>query len=289
MRYDYEPGWKLKKHSHDYHQMLYILNGSGEYIIDNKIFPISKGKLFYIQPNQVHSLHTDTGKGNAVKTLDIKFHVNEKELEKKIKLFKSEIILEEKHIPEILKKIRKEGLKKDSFYNDISVIYLMEIIFKICRIHENYKKELKNEDVEKKVDIIEHEEGCTINDAFLKYIKKHYMEDLTLKKIAKGLGYNQSYICQQLKEIYNCTPMILLYKFRIKKAGELIINTDYSLKEVSELVGFKTIHHFSRKFKEYQGITPGQFRDEERDGIRKDIYFNNNFVNKDITIKNKLN
>lgn len=269
--------------------MLYILNGCGEYVIENKIFPISKGKLFYIQPNQVHSLVTDTDKGNSVKTLDIKFRVKEKELEKKIKLFKSEVILEEKDIPLLLKKIRKEGLEKDIYYNEFSVIYLMEIIYIICRKHVDIYRGLKNKKNEKKLETIEHYEECTVNEAFIEHIKKHYMDDLSLKKIAKSLGYNQSYICQQLKKVYKCTPITLLYKFRIKKARELITNTDYSLKQVSELVGFKTVHHFSRKFKEYQGITPGQFRNKERDGIRKNIYFNNNFVNKDITIKNNLN
>lgn len=285
VRYDYEPGWKLKKHSHDYHQMLYILSGSGEYIIENRIFPISKGKLFYIKPNQAHSLVTDPARGDTVKTLDIKFYVNDKELENKIKEFESEIVLEDNHIPELLKKIRREGLEKESYYNEISVIYLLEIIFQICRIHENIKNNIENKNAGKKTDIIEHEEGCNICDAFMEYIKEHYMEDLTLKKIARETGYNQSYICQQLKEVYNCTPMTLLYKFRINKAKELIVNTDYGLKEISELVGFKTIHHFTRKFKEYQGLNPGEFRDRERHGIRKDVYFNDNFVNRDITIK----
>jgi hypothetical protein len=37
-------------------------------------------------------------------------------------------------------------------------------------------------------------------------------------------------------------------KFRVEKARELIERFDYSLKEVAELVGFKSIHHFTRVF-----------------------------------------
>jgi AraC-like DNA-binding protein len=65
----------------------------------------------------------------------------------------------------------------------------------------------------------------------------------------------------------------------VEKACELMIYSDYSLKQISEMTGFKSIHHFSRVFREQKGISPGQFCRMEREGIRKDVYIDDSFDN----------
>ena len=47
-------------------------------------------------------------------------------------------------------------------------------------------------------------------------------------------------------------------------AKELLTNTNYSLQRVSEKVGFSSSSYFSKKFKKATGMTPQQFREEER-------------------------
>ncbi len=111
------------------------------------------------------------------------------------------------------------------------------------------------------------------------YIKTHFAEDMSLDNISSALGYNKSYICQAFKKDYNNTPMKYLYEYRIEKAGELMIRSDYTLKQICEMTGFKSIHHFSRTFRKIKGMTPGQWCNKEREGIGKDIYLNDHFCN----------
>jgi len=122
-------------------------------------------------------------------------------------------------------------------------------------------------------------------NAVFKYIKKHYKEEMALRSLADALGYNQSYIGQAFKHNTKTTPVRFLYSYRIAKAKELIAYSDYNLKEIATITGFKTIHHFARMFHNLEGVTPGQWREREKEGIRKGIFLNESFENKTLLIR----
>lgn len=48
------------------------------------------------------------------------------------------------------------------------------------------------------------------------------------------------------------------------------------------ITGFKTIHHFTRMFHNLEETTPGQWREREKEGIRKGIFLNDTFKNENI-------
>ena len=49
-------------------------------------------------------------------------------------------------------------------------------------------------------------------------------------------------------------------RLRIEYAKRLLQNTDKTNYEISNLIGYKSEYHFSRKFKKLVGISPSQFR-----------------------------
>jgi AraC-like DNA-binding protein len=56
------------------------------------------------------------------------------------------------------------------------------------------------------------------------------------------------------------TPILYLNWIRIEKAKDLLENTDTSISEISELIGFQSIHYFSRYFKKKENCTPTEYR-----------------------------
>ena len=78
--------------------------------------------------------------------------------------------------------------------------------------------------------------------------------------------------------------MRYLTQYRVRKAMELIQYSDYALKDVAGLVGFKTIHHFTRVFHEIAGTTPGAWRRKYQAGICKDVVIDPHFSNTNRTI-----
>lgn len=50
-------------------------------------------------------------------------------------------------------------------------------------------------------------------------------------------------------------------KLRIEKSMELLRNTEMSITEIAERMGFSSSRYFSTAFKKYTGITPTQFKE----------------------------
>ena len=113
----------------------------------------------------------------------------------------------------------------------------------------------------------------------LDFIKTRYAEDLTLQEIASAVGGSDRHIRRHFEERLGMPPMRYLLHFRVKRSQELIQNTDCALKEVAELAGFKSIHHFTCVFRDIVGETPGAWRQKFRAGICKDVCIDPGFSN----------
>jgi len=94
----------------------------------------------------------------------------------------------------------------------------------------------------------------------IRYLEAHFWEDLRLDDIAQAVGHNKSYLCVAFKKDTGFTIVDCLNTIRIRRAAELIVYSDHSLAQVSEMCGFASVSHFNRVFLKYAGITPGQCR-----------------------------
>ena len=63
-----------------------------------------------------------------------------------------------------------------------------------------------------------------------------------------------------MKEELGCTAIEYLMKYRITVAKKQLAFTDVPIKDVANMVGFKTVQHFGRIFKKITDTTPAEFR-----------------------------
>ncbi|WP_461206223.1 helix-turn-helix domain-containing protein [Clostridium sp. DL1XJH146] len=97
----------------------------------------------------------------------------------------------------------------------------------------------------------------------LQYIEKNFNKDISLKDVADYVDLNPSYVSTIFKENIGESFVSYLNKTRIEKAKKLIVNTQHTIKEIGFRVGFNSLQSFFRIFKKYEGITPGQYRQNE--------------------------
>lgn len=103
--------------------------------------------------------------------------------------------------------------------------------------------------------------GEEIHKKVMSYIKEHYsVHDLNVSKIADEFQIDVPYLSKSFKKGTGIGPLKFLQMIRIDKAKELLANTNTNIKDISAEVGFISTVSFTRVFKQYEGITPGAYR-----------------------------
>ena len=99
---------------------------------------------------------------------------------------------------------------------------------------------------------------------FLTYIELHYAEDISLAELARSVGVSKSECLRCFKVTIQDTPYHYLMEYRLQKAAELLENTDQSVLEISQRVGFQSQSHFGQLFREKTGLSPSKYRKANR-------------------------
>ncbi|MCY9661689.1 response regulator [Paenibacillus chondroitinus] len=92
------------------------------------------------------------------------------------------------------------------------------------------------------------------------YIESHYMQQLTLVKIAQVANLSPSYFGYLFKQHTNQSFVNYLNGVRIQKAKALLVEDDIKVYEAAEMVGFISLPYFNRVFKALTDMTPNDFR-----------------------------
>ena len=94
----------------------------------------------------------------------------------------------------------------------------------------------------------------------LEYVNKNYADNVTLEDASSILGFDVSYFCRIFKSATGRTFTEYLNFVRICKAEKLLSETDKSILEISEAVGFSSMSYFNRVFRRIRNSSPGSYR-----------------------------
>ena len=140
----------------------------------------------------------------------------------------------------------EETFLKRPYYEKISSSYLYSILGLLGRKKISYAEpELKSSN--------------RIEDICRKMIQ-NYNEDVNINLLSQKLNISTSRFLHLFKECTGTSPKNYIIGIRIKKACELLENTDLSILSISEQVGIFDQNYFSRLFKRHTGISPTEYR-----------------------------
>ena len=81
-----------------------------------------------------------------------------------------------------------------------------------------------------------------------------------LDDIAGYLNMNKYYLCRFFKEYTGLTVIDYINRKRIIAAEKLITSNKHSITDIAIMVGFNSLTHFERTFKQFTGIAPSRYR-----------------------------
>jgi len=110
----------------------------------------------------------------------------------------------------------------------------------------------------------------------LAYLQDYSGMRHTRESISSRWGINPNTVCNLFAKHLDTTFIAYLTELRMVHAGELLVTTDKSIKEVAYLCGYNDYFFFCRVFKERNKCTPSQYRAGSRKVTVKQINYRNN-------------
>ncbi len=94
----------------------------------------------------------------------------------------------------------------------------------------------------------------------ISYIKAHLTENISIDKLVDKACMSKSHFFKIFKNTLGISPIDYITCERIKLSKKLIKSTNHQISEIAYLSGFNNPSYFAKKFKEYELITPGEFK-----------------------------
>ena len=254
-------------HWHTDVEIIYVHEGSAQIHIDNDYFNSQKGDIILIRPNALHSIHPIAGQGHW--TDAINFHLDltgystldfasinylqplyNGELD-----FKRVVQVSDPGYAEIRETLIDAmviGKEREEFFEFRLKAKLNELLYLFFQ-HGYVHQRSPGLDAYRKEDKIRE---------IIDYISDNYDQHLTIETMADYCGYSPTHFMNFFKKHLGISCMEYLIQFRLKKASDLLLHSNYSILEISQRVGFNNLSNFNRQFKKHFQATPSHYRKE---------------------------
>lgn len=113
----------------------------------------------------------------------------------------------------------------------------------------------------KRTDNVRNSDEQTTIKYLKEYVENNYIYDISMQEAAEEMGYSDAYFSKLFKQYFNQNFTAYLTEYRIKKAKELLSNTNHSIKDISRTVGYTDSNYFAKIFKRLVGEIPSKYRE----------------------------
>lgn len=92
------------------------------------------------------------------------------------------------------------------------------------------------------------------------FLENRYSQKVTNQLLEETFHMHSNYLSKATKSVYGKTALEMLEEIRIDHAKNYLLNTDISITEIAEFVGFTTEIYFSSRFRKSEGLSPQKYR-----------------------------
>ena len=248
----YGGDWHSVPHTHNHTELFFIVSGKGQFLIQDQVFPVSVNNLVIINPNVVHTEDSL----NAQPLEYIVLGIEGVELATSANSNGHFCVLdhfESLEISSCLRNMLREMEQKNTGYEDICQAYMEILIIRLMRSTSLA--------VQSEPQALSGNRQCA---AVRRYIDLHFKESLTLEQLAEEAHMNKYYLSHAFKREYGISPINYMIARRIDESKYLLTETDLSMSQIAQLLGFSSLSYFSQVFRKSQEISPMEFRQNSK-------------------------
>ena len=253
-----DPGHSFGPATRNHYLFHYILSGTGTLMADNskgetRTYSVKSGQGFMIFPGQINTYIADEQLPWEYMWIEfdglrVKEALSVTDLCKGAPIYHS-------HSKELREKLADEMLyivnhPQESSFHLIGHLYLF-----LDYLLQSAKST--------KLVSSGHMSDYYIKEA-INYIEQNFQNNISIEDIAAVCGINRSYFGKIFRNSIGRSPQEFLMNYRMVKATELLKLTSLSIADVGSAVGYENQLHFSRAFKNIYGVSPREWRNQNK-------------------------
>lgn len=244
----YGGDWPSIPHTHSYVELFYIVEGKGQFRIEDQMYPVNANTLVIVNPNVTHTevsynAHPLEYIVLGIEGLELSIGENSDGRFCMLDCRGSEGILPP------LRSILREMESQQLGYQEVCQAFTDILLIRLMR-----RTTLTAPPVSS-VSPARHQ--CAV---VRRYIDNHYKEPLSLDLLADEVHINKFYLSHAFKQEYGASPINYMISRRIQESRYLLAETDLSLAQISQMLGFSSASYFSQSFRRSEGISPKDYR-----------------------------
>ena len=238
--------YRFSGEKHSYWELTYVDKGELLTTIDGTSYHLKQGDLIFYAPMQFHTQSTFNKISSSYLTINFKMNFNH------VDLLCNKIFSLQRDSHFIVGKLIEELSNNNIYSDDLSLCYLKELIIQVLRLDNS------NFHSKPTTHMQQTYENELLNDILL-YIDDNIYEKISVSTLCDHFCISTSMLHSLFRKNMNNTAKNYINELKLSKSKELIRNSTHTLSEISEMLGFSSIHYFSKKFKSYFNISPTEY------------------------------
>lgn len=259
--------FSVPSHSHDWMELAFLYSGSCEFSLQDQTVVLTKGQCLLVNRNTIHSVGACRENDILINFLIRKSYLNANFFNR----FSHRNFVTNYLLDSLNNKSMQDGFilfrseSNDRLYQlitdflcvyydesklwqqDVLNSYITLIFIELAKV---FQTQLPDSAVNS---------SQQITFELLTYIDEHFM-NCTLASMAEQFHMNANYFSRYVKKHTGSSFKELIQTARLRSAVSLLENSSLSTSEVASRAGYENVSFFYKKFKEFYGCSPAEYR-----------------------------
>lgn len=268
--FDYMSDFTFPGESHNFWELLCVDKGEIDAVAGNERHTLKRGSIIFHQPDEFHNVITNGRSAPSLVVIGFEsnspymdaFRNQILMIQETERALLAQIIIEARHAfcgrlddpyqEELLRNTESPGFGAEQLISS----YLEELLIHLYRRYFANPLPVPNRS-------LEHPRiGGRPNETYNRIIRcmeEHINEQLTVEKICRDTLVSRSRLQKLFQEFHGCGAMEYFILMKIDTAKELIRKNQLNFTQISDRLGYTSIHYFSRQFKKITHMTPSEY------------------------------
>ena len=248
----YGGDWHSIMHTHTCAELFYVVGGQGQFKVPGSLLPVAADDLMIVNPNVEHtevSLNQSPLEYIVLGVEGLEFKAGE-DTESGYSLFSLRSGRDD--ILPYLRGMLREIETKQKGYEVVCQDLLEVLVVKLMRHTDFSLTVTQGRQMSKECAVVK------------RYLDGHFKENISLDMLAELAHVNKYHLVHTFRREYDITPINYLIERRIQESKYLLSDTNHSLSQIAQMLGFSSPSYFSQSFRKVTDMSPQEYRKASR-------------------------